>query len=85
MVVAPRNTDVAPRAAVMDRVTFKRLLDEHGSSITKIADSIGVNRLTLSRWMNGTSDPQLTAALALARRLDTTVETLWPSKEATKW
>jgi DNA-binding XRE family transcriptional regulator len=68
----------------MDRELFKQLVEDHGTSASKLAAEIGINRNTLGRWLNGTVAPLLPAAQALAARLDTTVDALWPPQKKGK-
>jgi Predicted transcriptional regulators len=84
MVVARRDINAAHESLVIDREHLKKLLADHDLNYSKLAAEIGVNRLTIARWIDGTVTPGLAAAKALASRLDTTVEALWPSPKKDK-
>lgn len=79
MVVARRDINAAHGPLVMDEKLLRELLREHDLTFTKLAADIGVNRLTIARWIDGTVTPGLAAARALASRLDTSTDALWPS------
>jgi len=68
----------------MDRELFRRLLAQHGLTVSQLATDIGVNRLTISRWLDGTVTPTLAGAKALANRLESSVDALWPSPKDDK-
>jgi putative transcriptional regulator len=63
----------AARAADVIRARRKEL----GLTQQQLADSVGVSRQTVLSMETGDYAPSVYLALAVARVLDTTVETLW--------
>jgi transcriptional regulator with XRE-family HTH domain len=53
----------------MSRAAFKKHLKERGMTLMECARVVGVNRLTLWRWINGTSKPGPLAKAALKEKL----------------
>lgn len=55
---------------------LKRLMTQQQMNVRCLSISLGVSTVTVQHWRNGTWEPKMTTAIRLARKLDTTVETL---------
>lgn len=55
---------------------IKRLREEHGWTITELADRAGIFREHVSRYESGSRNPSLTTAAAIAQALGVTVNDL---------
>jgi DNA-binding XRE family transcriptional regulator len=67
----------------LDRDVFKRLCAEQGAHTEEArAGLAGVDRNTVRRWCRGDNAPLVSIAIALAQKLETTVEELWPEVAA---
>jgi transcriptional regulator with XRE-family HTH domain len=53
---------------------LKALVDKSGRSSLDIAEELGVDRSTVSRWLAGTTNPSFTAMKSLAQILEVEVE-----------
>lgn len=61
--------------SIVDRIRI--LCQENGTSITKIEKELGYANGTIGKWRTSKRKPPLEKVLAIARRLQTTVEYLY--------
>jgi len=65
----------------LNRAAFIRLCAAKGANTeAERAALAGFDRGTIRRWINGDSSPLMSAAVTVARNLDTTIDELWPVK-----
>lgn len=60
---------------------LKHLIFSHGYSIGKFAELIGVHRVTVSRWINGASAPNLATLRKISELLNEPISKILEGKE----
>lgn len=81
--VAPIRTIKAPRAVPLDRDVFVRLCEKQGAyTEAERAELVESARSTVRKWLKGEIEPMLSKSRRVARRLESTVDELWPEDAA---
>ena len=59
------------------KLVIGKLIQEKGLKITYVADKLGVNRRTVSNWIDGMTDPPFFMMVKLAKLLDVSLYDLF--------